>query len=74
MGRITIDVRDGIPEELAIRRVCLVVRNGRVSQAGGIKHFCWYTRWEDDIAVAVNRKRKESSADSFVVIKHSQHV
>lgn len=66
--KIIMDWSDGdIDAEMAMDRVADVIREGRVSEAGGIHHFCWVTVFKDGLTVAVRRKRKPDSPDSFSI-------
>lgn len=55
--------------EDAMEKVYKVIREGQVSEAAGIKHYCWVTTFRDGEAVIVKRKRTKKSADSFIVRK-----
>lgn len=60
----------GIKPEEAVEKVLTVINGGKISQAGGIKHYCWITVFrQSKITVGVTRKRNKNSADSFVVYK-----
>ena len=61
---VTIQVRDGVDLEEAVRRVAHVISQGRVSNDG--KLFCYLTSWKDGINVSVRPYRK---SDCFVVWK-----
>ncbi len=74
MSRVIIDCDDEIDLEDGIRRVLRVVAEGRVSEAGGVKHFCWVTTWTDGVCVFVRRKRSKSAADSFRVSKRNEKL
>jgi len=68
MARFIIDVRDDIDPVTALVRVATVIRQGKISEARGIKHYCWHTTFRTDkIAVSAREKKKDTSADSFWV-------
>lgn len=67
--RIIINIFGKVGEEDATRYVADVIAGGRVSEAGGIKHYCWITTWAHGIRVGVNRKKKGQTTDSFNVWK-----
>ena len=69
MSRRIIIEYDDVEPSVAINRVLCVMSDGRISEANGIPHYCWYTSWPDRIGVLTRRKRSESSADSFLVRK-----
>jgi DNA primase len=60
---------DAITPSDALRRVALVVDQGRVSEALGMKHYCWLTAFKDGIAVYTRRKKRNQKSDSFLVGK-----
>jgi hypothetical protein len=70
--RIIINIGEGITEEDATRYVANVISGGRISQAGGIKHFCWMTTWKDGMRVATARKKKGQDTDSFNVWREDE--
>lgn len=39
-----IEIRDNIPDEIAIELVGSVIRQGRISQKGDRKYYCWATK------------------------------
>lgn len=41
-----IDIRDGIPDEIAIELVGIVIRQGRKSKKGDKMYYCWATEIE----------------------------
>ena len=51
----------------AINKVQAVIEAGKISEAGGIKHYCWATRFKSGGSVYTNRKRNKDAADSFIV-------
>jgi len=71
-NRIIINIQGKISEEDAIRHVSQVIQEGRVSEAGGVKHYCWMTTWSNGIRVATNRKNKGQKSDSFVIWKSTK--
>lgn len=73
MTRIIIDNQGSdragctITDDGAAYYVSRVMAYGRVSEAGGIPHFCWFTRFPSGVVVKARRKRSASAADSFIV-------
>ena len=64
-----IEIRDNIPDEIAIELVGSVIRQGRISQKGDRKYYCWVTKItydDNDYTVYVRDNRK---TDCFVVTK-----
>lgn len=69
--KIIIDNKGDISEIDAISYIVAVIKQGRISEAKGIKHFCWLSRFADNIVVATRQKKSINSPDSFVVYKES---
>lgn len=67
MPRLIIDYPEEMPPENACYYALQVVRQGRISEAGGIAHFCWHSVFRNDVSVSVRRKRSASAADSLVI-------
>lgn len=73
MPKMIIEYPDDMNPVLALTYVLRVVSQGRISEAAGIKHFCWATELGNPEApngsrmVYTRRKRSSTSADSFVV-------
>lgn len=64
-----IDIRDNIPDEIAIELVGIVIRRGRISKHGDKMYYCWATKityQDEDYTVYVKDNRK---TDCFVVTK-----
>lgn len=64
-----IDIRDNIPDEIAIELVGAVIRQGRISKQGDKMCYCWATKItydDEDYTVYVRDNRK---TDCFVVTK-----
>lgn len=53
----------------ATRRVADVISQGRISEAGGVLHYCWLTTFINHTRVATKRKKKGQKSDSFLVFK-----
>lgn len=68
--KFIIEVRDGVTDHNAIYKVARVVENGQVSEAGGIKQYCFATTFDDGTVVAVKRRRSKNAAHSFVVMRN----
>lgn len=67
--RIEIDIRDNIPDEIAIELVGVVIRQGRISKGKDKMYYCWATKMSyggEDYTVYVRDNRKN---DCFVVFK-----
>lgn len=58
---------DGVRHGDALSHVAAVISAGYISEAAGIPHYCWATKWSDGVVVYAHRKRTAQSADSFVV-------
>lgn len=64
-----IDIRDNIPDEIAIELVGMVIRQGRISKKGNKMYYCWATKIpyiDEEYTVYVRDNRK---TDCFVVTK-----
>ncbi len=60
---------DVISASDALRRVATIAEVGRISKAGGMKHFCWFNVFGDGVTVATRRKKRNQKSDSFIVEK-----
>lgn len=73
MGKIIIDYDDSMDYADAVIRVLKVMREGKIShktiRKEIVEHYCWHTKFIDDVHVSVRPKRTKDSADSFVVYK-----
>ena len=67
MPRLIIDYPDEMPPENACYYALQTVRQGRISEAGGITHFCWVTVFANKVRIEARRKRSATAADSLVV-------
>jgi hypothetical protein len=73
--KINIEVDKSVSVDEALSLVRAVVADGPVSEAAGIKHYCWVTTWrgenisgkEERLVVSTRRKKTKTSADSFYV-------
>lgn len=66
---MTIEIRDNIPDEIAIELVGIVIRQGRISKHKDKMYYCWATEITyngEDYMVYVRDNRK---TDCFVVCK-----
>ena len=64
-----IEIRDNIPDEIAIELVGIVVRQGRISKQGDKMYYCWVTKityGDENYTVYVMDNRK---TDCFIVCK-----
>ena len=66
--RVNIQVRDGVDLADAMRCVASIVSMGRVSEAAGVKCFCWHVELSDGVHVSTLRPDKRCpNSDSFMV-------
>ena len=70
--RIIIEHDPGITEQEAVEHVLSVIQLGKLSEAGGVKHYCWMTAFRDGFTVAVRRKKPGQTSDSFLVMKEKK--
>lgn len=64
-----IEIRDSIPDDVAIKLVGIVIRQGRISKGKDRMYYCWVTKMtyqDEDYTVYVRDNRK---TDCFVVTK-----
>ena len=64
-----IEIRDSIPDDIAIELVGIVIRQGRISEGKDKMYYCWATKityQDEEYAVYVRDNRK---TDCFVVTK-----
>lgn len=66
-----IEIRNNIPDEIAIELVGIVIRQGRISQSKGKKYYCWATEIEYDGNKYMVYVRDNRKTDCFVVTKKS---
>jgi hypothetical protein len=74
--RIIVEIRDDIPDDVALRIVTRVVELGRISK--GVRdqdHYCWATTFAvgDDEIVVYTREKYKTQADSFIVAKNKAY-
>jgi len=67
MGRIIIDFPENMSEMGALSYVRGVVESGRISEAGGMKHFCWVTTFGVGVVVFTRQKKRGQKTDSFKI-------
>lgn len=66
-----IDIRDGIPPEIALECVKQVVKEGKVSHdTKGKAYYCWATTFTTDVGEVLVITRQYRKGDCFLV----QHV
>ena len=67
--KIEIDVRDNIPDDIAIELVGIVIRQGRISEGKDRMYYCWASRirYEDEEYIVLVRDNRKN--DCFVVCK-----
>lgn len=64
-----IEIRDNIPDDIAIELVGIVIRQGRISKKKDKMYYCWATKiiyQDEEYIVYVRDNRKD---DCFVVSK-----
>lgn len=62
-----IEIRDSIPDDIAIELVGIVIRQGRISKGKDRMYYCWATKityQDEEYTVYVRDNRK---TDCFVV-------
>lgn len=65
--RITIQVFDGVTDELAIARVADVIRGGRISVSAHGACYCYASRFADNVVVVAHRTR--AGGDGFHIYR-----
>jgi hypothetical protein len=70
--RVLIKYDEDIGPGRAVWYVQKVMDHGLVSEAAGIPHYCWATKFADGISVVVQRKRQLGAADSFIVYREEK--
>ena len=71
--RLIIEIRDDIPHDVALEHVKTVMKQGKISVRNGINQYCFVSAFYDGTYVATRSKKKEASADSFLVYKDGEH-
>jgi hypothetical protein len=76
-GKVIIDYDDVLPVVKVLESALEVVKEGRISVAGGIPHYCWFSifhqvemdrrRKKKAVVVQSRRKKKDQKSDSFRV-------
>lgn len=64
-----IEIRDNIPDEIAIELVGSVIKQGRISKSNGKMYYCWATEIEYDDNKYMVYVRDNRKTDCFVVTK-----
>lgn len=64
-----IEIRDNIPDEVAIELVGIVIRQGRISKGKDRMYYCWATIIEYDNVEYAVYTRDNRKTDCFVVTK-----
>lgn len=64
-----IEIRDDIPDEIAIELVGIVIRQGRISKSKDRMYYCWATDIEYDNERYIVYVRENRKTDCFVVYK-----
>lgn len=69
-----IDIRDNIPDAIAVECVMHVVRAGKISVGEhGKKYYCWATILQTPVGEVVVSTRQYRKDDCFMVYKHKEH-
>ncbi len=66
MNKIIIDNRTSEPDGDVLRRVLLVMAEGRISKTAGKAHYCHVTTWKDGMVIYAGINAR---SDRFVVMK-----
>lgn len=53
----------------ALEAVSKVIGQGKISEASGVPHFCWVSKFEDGVMVATRLKKKGQIAETFSVYR-----
>lgn len=73
MARIIIDFPDELPPNLVMSMVQSHVREGKISVAAGIPHYCWVTTFAGPVlkgwSIVTRRKKAGQDSDSFSIQK-----
>lgn len=64
-----IEIRDNIPDEIAIELVGIVIRQGRISKGKDRMYYCWTTDIEYNNERYFVYARENRKTDCFVVCK-----
>jgi len=68
-----IDIRDGIPDAIAVECVLNVVKAGKISEGEhGKKYYCWATVLGTPVGKVVVSTRQYRKSDCFVVYKYRE--
>ena len=67
-NRIIISVRDNIEDDIALKCVLSVIKQGKISKVKNKNQYCFYTRFENNISVSA-RSKYNISSDSFIVFR-----
>lgn len=67
-----IEIRDNIPDEIAIELVGIVIRQGRISKSNGKMYYRWATEIEYDDNKYMVYVRDNRKTDCFVVTKKKE--
>lgn len=75
MPRIIVEYPDECSAVLALSYATRAIHGGKVSEANGVAHYCWATRFHrngicggGEALVYTRRKKTEKSADSLIVM------
>ncbi len=66
MSKIIVDNRTNVPDSDVLRRVLLVMAEGRISETAGKQHYCHMSTWKDGMVIYAGINAK---SDRFVVMK-----
>lgn len=64
-----IEIRDSVPDDIAIELVGIVIRQGRISKGKDRMYYCWATKitYQDEEYIVYVRDNRKT--DCFVVTK-----
>lgn len=74
MARIIVDYPDDMKAHEACYYVLQATKDGKVSVAAGVPHFCWGTRFQNGVMVATRRKKPNQKSDSFLVYREASNA
>jgi len=72
MKNIKIEIRDNIPDEIAIELVSIVINQGRISKGKDRMYYCWATSIIHDDKAYMVYVRDNRKSDCFVVTKYGK--
>lgn len=73
MKNIKIEIRDNIPDEIAIELVSIVINQGKISKGKDRMYYCWATSITHDDKEYMVYVRDNRQSDCFVVTKYREN-